>query len=98
LVEQSAFNRLVAGSSPAGGIMSENILNQNPWMLIDHTDGTKKVFCNDTNGVTPHCIDLTSSELTDVISQHIQMHQDEIAIWENLLTIQKEWIDAKKSS
>ena len=67
-------------------------------MLIDHTDGTKKVFCNDTNGVTPHCIDLTSSELTDVISQHIQMHQDEIAIWEELLTRQKEWIDAKKSS
>jgi len=66
-------------------------------MLIDHIDGTKKVFCNDTNGVTPRCIDLKSSELTDLISHHIQMRQDEIAIWEELLTRQKEWIDAKKS-
>jgi hypothetical protein len=97
LVEQSAFNRLVAGSSPAGGIMS-NTVNENPWMKIRHTDGSQKVFCNDINGVTPRCIDLTSEELTDVISHHIQVRKDEIAVWENLLTIQKEWIDAKKSS
>jgi hypothetical protein len=97
LVEQSAFNRLVAGSSPAGGIMS-NTLNENPWMKIRHTDGSQKVFCNDTNGTTPRCLDLTSEELTDIASHHIQVRKDEIAVWENLLTIQKEWIDAKKSS
>ena len=60
-------------------------------MSIKHTDGTQKVFCKDANGVTSRCIDMMSSELNDIISQHIQMHQDEIAIWEELRKMQKEW-------
>jgi len=73
-----------------------NTLNEKPWMKIRHTDGTQKVFCNDTNGVTPRCLDLASDELTDLISHHIQVRKDEIAVWEELRKIQKEWIDDKQ--
>jgi len=75
-----------------------NTLNENPWMVINHTDGSQKVFCKDVNGVTARCIDLTSPELTDIISHHIKIRQDEIEFWEALRTRQKDWIDAKKSS
>ena len=89
LVEQSAFNRLVAGSSPAGGIM------KNVWMRINHVDGTQKVFFQ-LNGVPRH-FDMSSPELSEAVKSIIDSYQDDIRAWEDLLEKQKEWIDAKKS-
>ena len=91
LVEQSAFNRLVLGSSPSGGIMSS--INLLPWMIVDHLDGTKKVFFM---AKMKH-YDLSSPELVDAVAIKIDECQQEIAVWEQLLQHQKEWINAKAS-
>jgi len=66
------------------------------YMKINHTDNSQKVFFKD--GVTPRCLDLTSPELTDIVNKKINLLQGEIDMWEELLTNQKDWIDAKKSS
>ena len=87
LVEQSAFNRLVAGSSPAGGIM------KNEWMRINHADGTQKVFFS--VGLVPKCFDMASTELTDAIMKKIHDCEQEIAIWKELLEHQKDWINGE---
>ena len=87
LVEQSAFNRLVAGSSPAGGIM------ENKWMRINHTDGTQKVFFE--VGTRPKCFDMASSELTEQIENNISRCHEEIVMWEKLLEHQKDWINGE---
>ena len=65
-------------------------------MKTTHTDNSQKVFFKD--GVTPRCLDLTSSELTDIVNEKINLLQGEIDMWKELLTNQKDWIDAKKSS
>ena len=93
LVEQPAFNRLVVGSSPTGGIM--NHINDLPWLRIDHMDGTQKVFF--TVDSTSKCFDMASFELTEAITKKINDCQQEIAEWNQLLQIQKEWTNAKAS-
>jgi len=66
------------------------------WTRINHTNETQKVFFAVNS--QPRCFDMSSAELTDEVNKKVQACQNEIDMWEDLLEVQKEWIDAKKSS
>ena len=87
MVEQWPFKPLVTGSSPVGGIMEKK------WVRINHVDGTQKVFF--MVRTRPKCFDMASSELTEQIEENIQRCQEEIALWEELLEHQKDWINGE---
>ena len=46
----------------------------------------------------PKCFDMASSELTEQIEENIQRCQEEIALWEELLEHQKDWINGEQLS